>query len=141
MTINMLLTSRADPTKYVYEVLEEEFDYNTTLLTPSKSKLLIFKPSSGRAALGMYAVSRWWVGTVMHHYRCGRNWISMNQSIQISQTAKLLPVHCSVPEISEEDSTMLVSEELVIKQLIQLKWYVQKNAAHQIFEATHQNIQ
>ena len=99
MTLNMIRTSRVDPTKSAYEVLEGVYDYNATPLSPPGCKLLIFKPSPQRAAWGSHAVSEWWVGPEMHHYRYGQNWIESTLAIQISRTAKVLPAHCSLPAI------------------------------------------
>ena len=42
MTPNMLRTSKADPTKSAYGVLEGLFDYNKTPLAPPGCKLLTF---------------------------------------------------------------------------------------------------
>ena len=110
MTLNMLQTSKADPTKSLYEVLEGLFNHNATLLATPGCKSLIFEPSSRHAAWRPHAVSAWWVGPAMHHYRYRRHWIESTWAIQISRTAKILPAHCSSPEISEEDSTVLAAE-------------------------------
>ena len=46
MTLNMLRTSRSDPSKSAYEVLEGKFDYNKTPLAPPGTKALIYKGKS-----------------------------------------------------------------------------------------------
>ena len=45
LTINLLQTSRIDPSKSAYEVLEGQFNYNSTPLTPPGTKALIYEPT------------------------------------------------------------------------------------------------
>ncbi|KAL7523320.1 hypothetical protein ACHAXR_000123, partial [Thalassiosira sp. AJA248-18] len=50
MTLNMLRTSRCDPSKSAYEVLEGKFDYNKTPLAPPGTKALIYEAAARRAS-------------------------------------------------------------------------------------------
>ena len=70
LTLNLLRTSRIDPTKSAYEVLEGTFKYNSTPLAPPGTKALIFEPTSRRTAWGPHAVDGWYLGPAMKHYRC-----------------------------------------------------------------------
>ena len=56
MTLNMLRTSRSDPSKSAYEVLEGKFDYNKTPLAPPGTKALIYEAAARRAAWALHAV-------------------------------------------------------------------------------------
>merc|ERR1711884_396457 len=58
MTLNMLRTSRKDPTKSAYEELEGKFDYNKTPLAPPGTKALIYEAAARRAAWAP-PCSRW----------------------------------------------------------------------------------
>ena len=49
MTLNMLRTSRTDPSKSAYEILEGAFDFNKTPLAPPGTKALIYEAITRRA--------------------------------------------------------------------------------------------
>ena len=70
LTLNLFRTSQIDPSKSAYEILEGQFNYNSTPLAPPGTKALIFEPTSRRTAWGPYAVDGWYLGPAMKHYRC-----------------------------------------------------------------------
>ncbi len=123
MTLNMLRTSRVDPTKSAYEVLEGKFDYNKTPLAPPGTKALIYEAAAQHAAWAPHAVDGWYLGPAMKHYRGGSYFIPHTRATRISSTVKLYPQHCTMPSISEEDGTIIAAEELVklIDEKIALK--------------------
>ena len=49
----------------------------------------------------------------MKHYRCSRYFIDHTRAIRIFNTAKLLPSHCKMPSILEDDNTVLAAEEIM----------------------------
>ena len=71
LTLNLLRTSRHDPTKSAFEVLEGKFNWNATPLAPPGTKALIYEAPSRRAAWAPHAVDGWYLGPAMNHYRCG----------------------------------------------------------------------
>ena len=76
MTLNMLQTSRSDPSKSAYEALEGKFDYNKTPLAPPGTKALIYEAAARRASWAPHAVDSWYLGPAMKHYRCGHYFIT-----------------------------------------------------------------
>ena len=116
-----------NPSKSAYEVLEGQFNYNSTLLTPPGTKALIFKATSQRTAWGPHAVDGWYLGPAMKHYRCSRYFIDHTRAIRISNTVKLLPSHCKMPTISKEDNTIIAAEEI-------MKGISEKLGAEEIFK-------
>ena len=51
----------------------------------------------------------------MKHYRCSRYFIDQTRAVRISNTAKLLPSHCKMPTISEDDNTVVAAAEIMEK--------------------------
>ena len=49
----------------------------------------------------------------MKHYRCSRYFIDHTRAVRISNTAKLLPLHCKMPSISEDDNTVVAAAEIM----------------------------
>ena len=113
LTLNLLRTSRHDPTKSAFEVLEGKFNWNATPLAPPGTKALIYEAPSRRAAWAPHAVDGWYLGPAMNHYRCGLYFIESTRATQIAATTKLFPTHCPHPTLSEDDKTLLAAEELV----------------------------
>ena len=113
MTLNMLRTSRKDPTKSAYEELEGKFDYNKMPLAPPGTKALIYEAAARRAAWAPHAVDGWYLGPAMKHYRCGKYYIPHTRATRIASSVKLFPTHCKMPTISEEDETLIAAQELV----------------------------
>ena len=113
MTLNMLRTSRIDPSKSAYEVLEGKFDYNRTPLAPPGTKALLYEAAARRAAWAPHAVDGWYLGPAMHHYRCGLYFVTHTRATRIASSVKLYPTHCKLPTISEADETIIAAEELI----------------------------
>ena len=115
MTLNMLRTSRVDPSKSAYESLEGKFDNNKTPLAPPGTKTLIYEAAARRAAWAPHAVDGWYLGPAMKHYRCGKYFVDRTRATRIASSVKLFPTHCRMPAIFEEDAKILAAKELVQK--------------------------
>ena len=90
-----------------------KFDYNKTLLAPPGTKALIFEAATRRAAWAPHAVNSWYLGPAMHHYRAQKFFIESTRGIWISSNAKLMPSHCKMPTIYEEDETVLAAAKIL----------------------------
>ena len=113
ISLNLLRTSRHDPTKSAYEVLEGPFDWNRTPLAPPGTRALIFEDPARRTTWGTHAIDGWCIGPAMEHYRCNKFFIDATRGIRTASTTKLFPAHCAIPSISEEDKTIVAAAELV----------------------------
>ena len=113
ITLNLLRTSRDDPTKSAYETLNKSFDWNRTPLAPPGTKSLIYEAPNRRTSWGAHAVDGWYLGPAMDHYRCGKFYVDATKGIRIANATKLFPAHCSVPTVSELDKTLIAAKELV----------------------------
>ena len=60
-----------------------------------------------------HAANGWHFGPAMKHYRSGYYFIRSTCVVQVSSTNKLLPTHCSMPSLSEDNKTVLAAEEFV----------------------------
>ncbi|KAL7537684.1 hypothetical protein ACHAWF_005869 [Thalassiosira exigua] len=70
ITLNLLRTSRHDPSKSAYEELEGPFDYNHTPLAAPGTKALIYNYPKNRHPQEQHAKDGWYVGPAMDQYRC-----------------------------------------------------------------------
>ena len=113
MTLNMLCTSRTNPSKPAYKILEGKFNYNKTPLAPPGIKALIYEAAARHASWAPHAVDGWYLGPAMKYYRCGHYFVTHTRATRIANTVKLYPTRSNMPTISEEDKTALAAEELV----------------------------
>ncbi|KAL7527155.1 hypothetical protein ACHAWF_008701, partial [Thalassiosira exigua] len=112
ITLNLLRTSRQDPSKSAYEELEGPFDYNRTPLAPPGTKALVYNDPTNRRSWEQHAKDGWYVGPAMAHYRCKRFWIPETRNFRTAATYKLFPKHCKLPVIDEVDEKIIAADEL-----------------------------
>jgi len=112
-TLNMLRTSRRNPTISAYEDLEGPYDYNKTPMSILGTKSLILDDPNTRTAYAPHGTDCYYVGMARKHYRCLRFYCQLTRSYRISDTYKVYPAHCSPPTISEYDRTVLAADALL----------------------------
>ena len=94
VTINLQRTSRIDPTKSAFEVIEGKFNYNHTPIPPPGTKALVYVDPKNQATWAPHALDGWYIRPAMHQYCCGRCWIPERRGIYIANSTKLCPTHC-----------------------------------------------
>ncbi|EJK70474.1 hypothetical protein THAOC_08166 [Thalassiosira oceanica] len=113
IVMNLLRTSRRDPSKSAYEDLFGQFDYNKTPIAVVGSKALAYDAPSTRTTFAPHATDVYYVGPALQHYRCLRFWNTKTKRFRITNTYQLFPAHCTLPTISEADKTLIAAEELL----------------------------
>jgi hypothetical protein len=68
-SLNMLRTSRIDPTKSAYEILEGPHDFNRHPWAPPGCRAILHEPATTRTSWGPRGTDAWYIGPAMHHYR------------------------------------------------------------------------
>ena len=96
ITLDLLQTSRSDPTKSAYKIMNGKFDYNKTPLAPTGMKALTFKAATRSAAWAPHAVDGWYPVPAILHYRARTFFIESTRGICISSNYKLIPSHCKM---------------------------------------------
>ena len=97
-SLNMLRTSRIDPTKSVYENLEGAHE-----------------PATTRTSWGPRGTDAWYIGPAMHHYRSYEFYVPETRSYRISASAKFFPSYCDLPTESPIEAAARTAAELLIK--------------------------
>jgi hypothetical protein len=112
-TLNMLRTSRREPTLSAYDDLEEPFDFNKTPLAPLGTKGLIYEDPTVRNSFAPHATDVFYVGPPKLHYRNMRFFDPTTRGFRNSGSLKLYPTHCKVPALSEDDRTIRTAHDLL----------------------------
>ena len=68
-TLNMLHTSRCDPTLSAYDDLEEPFDFNKTPVAPLGTKALIYEDPTVQNSFAPHGIYAFYVSPSKLHYQ------------------------------------------------------------------------
>ncbi len=72
LTLNLLLFSRWDPTKFANKEVNGNFDYNNTPLALLGSKEFVYDDPTTRASWVPHGTNAYYVGPAFKHYCCLR---------------------------------------------------------------------
>jgi len=132
-TLNLLRTSRRDPSKSAYEEMEGEFDFNRTPISILGTKALAFVDPDERASWEAHGVDCYVIGRCLDHYRLLQFFVTHTKGVHRTGTHRLYPTNCKVPSLSEADHTLLVALQFL--QLI--KQNTPPDAADKLTHAGH----
>lgn len=114
ITLNLLRTSRRDPTKSAYEDLQgEKFDFNRTPLAPPGTRAVVYEHPASRASWAPRGVDAWYVGPAKDHYRNYRFFIVDTNAYRTSGSCKFFPQHCQYYEPTPMEHATDITDDLV----------------------------
>ena len=114
-TLNLLRTSREDPSKSAYEDLQGVFNYNKTPMVVLGTKALAFVDPDKQAAWQSHRVDAFVVGRCPLHY-CLLEFFNPKTRIYLEiGTYKLYPRHSTVPTINKVDRTLITASKMLEK--------------------------
>eukprot|EP00804_Cyclotella_cryptica_P024589 CCRYP_001603-RA/>CCRYP_001603-RA protein AED:0.24 eAED:0.18 QI:0/0/0/1/1/1/2/0/837 len=114
-SLNMLRTSRIDPTKSAYEILEGPHDFNRNPWAPPGCRAILHKPATTRTSWGPRGTDAWYISPAMHHYRSYEFYVPETRSYCISASAKFFPSYCDLPTESPLEAAARTAAELLIE--------------------------
>ena len=103
ITLNLLRTSRVNPTLLAQAYLFRNFDFNKTPLVPPGTKALIHKKSNVRGSWDYHGVESWYVGPSLEHYCCLRCYNPDTLSEVNTYTLELIPHVTLIPVYTDLD--------------------------------------
>ena len=112
-TLNLLRTSRQNASISSYQEMEGVFDFDKTPISILGSKSLSYIDPDTRAAWEQHAEDGLYIGRCPMHYRLLEFFITSMRSYQKTGTYKVMPMHCKVPIMSDQDKTIIAATELI----------------------------
>jgi hypothetical protein len=70
LTVNLLRSSKLDPTKSALEFLNGPFNYGATPMGPPGSRIIAHAKGATRRSWDFRGIEGFYIGPAMHHYRC-----------------------------------------------------------------------
>jgi hypothetical protein len=122
-TLNLLRTSRHDPTKSAYEELNGPYDFNKWPMAPPGTKAIIWEAPTRRQSWAPRGIDAWYLGPSKDHYRLYKFYNPETQAIRVNGSAKFYPQHCKLPTLNPTQHIETVADKLCesLQQLQQTK--------------------
>eukprot|EP00956_Cyclotella_meneghiniana_P042186 scaffold248388_cov50-Cyclotella_meneghiniana.AAC.4 len=114
-SLNMLRTSRIDPSKSAYEVLEGPHDFNRNPWAPPGCRAIIHEPADNRSSWGPRGTDAWYIAPSTDHYRSYEFYVPETRAYRISASAQFFPSYCEVPTETPAESAARAAAELIIE--------------------------
>jgi len=112
ISLNLLQSSRANPTISAYADLFGNYDYNAHPLVPPGTKIVTHEKPTQRGSWSLRGVDGWYLGPSMNHYRCHRVYCSVTSSERITDTIKLFPHYGIIPTLTAQDAAVLAQANI-----------------------------
>jgi hypothetical protein len=107
ITLNLLRPSRINPRLSAYAQVFGAFDYNKTPLAPPGIAILCHIRPEKRQSWAPHALSGYYIGPAMNHYRNHRVWITNSQAERIADKVEWLPHNNIKMPIPSRESLIL----------------------------------
>jgi hypothetical protein len=103
LTLNLLRQANKTPTMSAYQYVNGPFDYNATPLGPLGCKVQFHESTNRRRTWDPRALTGWYLGTSMEHYRCHKIFCKRTRSERISDTVFFQHQYLTQPSTTPED--------------------------------------
>ena len=100
LTINLIRQATLDPSMYVWEYFNGDFDYTETPLGTISCKIIIHNTSNKRKSWDQRGREGFSVGTALQHYRCIQVIYSKTKALIITDTAEYLHEYLTQPQVT-----------------------------------------
>ena len=103
LTVNLLRTSKLDPTKSAWEFLNGPFNYDATPMGPPGCRVIAHAKGATRRSWDCRGIEGFYIGPAMNHYRCYSLLRNNTQAAVISDTVIFRHHTLTLPAITTED--------------------------------------
>eukprot|EP00804_Cyclotella_cryptica_P019081 CCRYP_014487-RA/>CCRYP_014487-RA protein AED:0.29 eAED:0.21 QI:0/0/0/1/0.5/0.33/3/0/1151 len=135
ITLNLLRTSRIDPSKSAYHQLHgHRYDWNAHPLAPPGTKAIIYESPNTRSSWGPRGRDAWYCGPSLDHYRNAKFYVPATKAYRISGSYDLFPKHCILPTLTPDQHVHEVYTEL-FEAVQKLSRPSRKKVLHKIAKA------
>eukprot|EP00804_Cyclotella_cryptica_P011139 CCRYP_020834-RA/>CCRYP_020834-RA protein AED:0.37 eAED:0.22 QI:0/0/0/0.66/1/1/3/0/880 len=113
ITLNLLRTSRIDPSKSAFQqIYGHKYDWNAHPLAPPGTKVIVYESPQGRASWGPRGLDAWYCGPAFNHYRNSKFYVPSTKAYRTSGSFDLFPQHCILPTFTRKQHMQEVYAEL-----------------------------
>ena len=112
LTLNLLRQSRLNPQLSAHAHVYGPFNYARTPIAPPGMKILVHERSTDRGSYDVHAITGWYLGPSLKHYRCHKVWIPQTSSTRIADQVTWLPHNIPMPTATTQDLIIASAKDL-----------------------------
>jgi hypothetical protein len=112
LTLNLLRTSRINPTISAATQIFGQFDFNRTLLAPPGIRAVAHVSPKARGTWAPHGEDVWYVRPAPDHYRCYKVCMVATNRTRIVDTVEFSPQHVKMPHLSSQEMAIQAAREL-----------------------------
>jgi hypothetical protein len=112
ITLNLLRKSQINPRMSAYAQLNGHFDFNSTPLAPSGTRIIAHEKPDQRASWDPHGLDGYYLGPALEHYRCYQVHITKTKGTRIVDTVEFFPAALVMPLTSSKDLASIAAMEL-----------------------------
>ena len=94
-------------------MLNKPYNWDWYPLTPPGCKAVMYEAPAVQGSWACQGTDAWYLRPSADHYRCNVYYVPETHAYRISQSAKLLPQHCQVPNLSANAHLKALTKELI----------------------------
>lgn len=113
ITLNLLRPSRRNPQISAYQMLEGNYDFNSTPMAPPGTKIILHEKPNERKSWDPHGTNGWYLGPALEHYRCYRVFANKTKAERTSDTVEFFPQHTPVPYRTPTDVAIHATQDLI----------------------------
>jgi hypothetical protein len=111
-TLNLLQTSRHDPTKSAYGQLNGPFDFNKWPMAPPGTKAVIWENPTTSQSWAPRGIDAWYIRPSKDPYRLYKFYCPETKAMRVNGSAQFFPQHCKLPTLNLTQHANAVADEL-----------------------------
>jgi hypothetical protein len=112
LTLNLMRTSRINPTISAATHLYGQFDFKRMPLTPPGTRAVAHVKPKARRSWAPHGEYAWYIGPAPGHYRCYTVWMTGTNKTLIVDTVEFFPQHVKMPHLSSQEMDTQAAREL-----------------------------
>ena len=113
LTLNLLHSSRTNPSLSAYTAIKCNFNFNGTPLAPPGTKVLVHEEASNRPSFSTHAVNGWYIFSSLKHYLCYHCYIPTTASTRHANTVKFFQKYFNFPKVTDSTYLRQAAEDIV----------------------------
>ena len=113
LTINLLRSSRRNPSLSAYAALLGNIDFNATHMVPTGTKVVVHDKPVNQKTWAGHGTEGWYIGPSLNHYRCFKCYMPLTFSERNADTVQFFPSTTPFPKVTTEDYLQQTASDLL----------------------------
>ena len=113
ITINLLRSSRRNPSLSAYAALQGNFDFNATPMALPGTKVVVHEKYGNRKSWAGHDTEAWYIEPSLEHYRCFKCYMPTTYSERDADTVEFFPVTTPLPKVITDNYLLQAATDIL----------------------------